>query len=111
MKLPADATISLMKFTQYLLLPQSRSDKSLYLARAGYTLANVEQVVDDLRAQILPLDAVLAHSSPFGETYLIDGWLRGPSGSPIHLRTVWQRDQLSGAVHFVTLVPQPKPIS
>lgn len=51
MKLPADATISPLKVTHYLLLPQSRSDKSRYLARAGYTLANVERVIADLRAQ------------------------------------------------------------
>ena len=37
MRLPPDSTIARKKFTGYLLLFQTRSDKSLYLARAGYT--------------------------------------------------------------------------
>lgn len=107
MKLPADATIAPVKFTRYLLLLQLRSDKSRYLARAGYTVANVERLIDDLRSQILPLDAVLWRSTRFGETYLIDGPLLGPSDQRIDLRTVWQRDPLFGAVHFVTLISKP----
>lgn len=107
MKLPGDATIAPVKFTRYLLLLQLRSDKSRYLARGGYTLANVERLIDDLRSQILPLDAVLSRSTGFGETYLIDGALRGPVGQSLDLRTVWQRDPLSGAIHFVTLIPKP----
>ena len=89
MKLPGDTTIPPVKFTHYLLVPQLRSDKSRYLARAGYTPANVGQLIADFRSQILPLDATLARSSPFGETYLIDGPLLGPSGERIFVRTVW----------------------
>jgi len=107
-KFPADTTIAPAKFTRYLLLPQLRSDKSRYLARAGYTPANVERLIEDLRGQILPLAATLSRSTLFGETYFIDGPLLGPSGERIHVRTVWLRQPLSGTVHFVTLIPQPK---
>ena len=107
MKLPADTDIAPVKFTRYLLLPQLRSDKSRYLARAGYTPANVERLIDDLRRQILPLDATHARSTQFGETYLIDGPLLGPSGGRIFVRTVWLKHPLSGKVHFVTLIPKP----
>lgn len=96
------------KFTEYLLLPQSRSDKSRYLARAGYTLANVERIIADLRTQVLPLDAILYRTTSFGDTYCIGGWLAGPSIS-VHVRTVWQRQPLSDIVHFVTLIPKPQP--
>ena len=109
MKLPAETSIAAEKFTRYLLVPQLRSDKSRYLARAGYTPANVERLMEDLRSQILPLEATLSRSTPFGETYLIDGALLGPSGGRTFVRTVWQRHALSGSVHFVTLIPKPPP--
>ncbi len=109
MKLPNESTIAAEKFTSYLLVFQVRSDKSRYLALAGYTLENVERLIRDLRTQILPLDAVLARRTAFGETYRIDGLLLGPSGRRISVRTIWLKHALSGAVHFVTLIPQPKP--
>ncbi len=110
MKLPDDTTIDTTKFTEYLLLPQARSDKSRYLACAGYTLENVERIIADLRSQLLPLDAILSRTTLFGDTYCIDGWLAGPSGIRVHVRTVWQRQPLSGVVHFVTLIPKPQPV-
>jgi hypothetical protein len=108
MRIPADALIASEKFTSYLLVPQTRSDKSRYLARAGYTLENVERLIDDLRRQILPLDATLSRSTRFGNTYVIDGPLVGPNGERIHIRTVWLEHPLSGSAHFVTLIPQPR---
>ena len=109
MKLPAETIIAPVKFTRYLLLPQLRSDKSRHLARGGYTQANVERLIEDIRSQILPLDATLSRNTPFGETYLIDGALLGPSGERIFVRTVWLRHTLSASVHFVTLIPRTQP--
>jgi len=109
MKLRSDATIDPAKFTLYLLLPQSRSDKSRYLDRAGYSPQNVEVLIEDLRLQILPREATLSRATPFGEMYFIDGALTGPNGRRISLRTIWQKDPLSDRVHFVTLIPQPSP--
>ena len=48
MKLPSDATIAKDKLTRYLLLSQARGDKSAFLARAGYTLENADQLLRDL---------------------------------------------------------------
>lgn len=109
MKLPSDTIIAPAKFTRYLLVPQLRSDKSRYLARAGYTPANVERLIDDLRSQILPLDATVSRSTRFGETYLINGPITGPAGERIFVRTVWLKRTLPGSVHFVTLIPKPEP--
>ena len=39
MKIPPDALIAPEKLTKYLLVPLSKSDKSRYLARAGFNLA------------------------------------------------------------------------
>ena len=109
MKLPLASTIAREKFANYLLLHQERSDKSRYLARAGYTLENIDRLIEDIRTQILPLDALFVHRTVFGETYRIDGPLLGPGGRQIPVRTIWLKHALSGAVHFVTLIPQPHP--
>ena len=54
MKLPADAIIAPEKLTRYLLVRQARGDKSAFLARAGYTLENADQLLGDLRRTIAP---------------------------------------------------------
>lgn len=105
MKLPADSDIDMRKLTHYLLVPQAESDKSAWLARAGYTLLNPQQLMNDIRSQLLTLDAIPSRPSPFGEAFEIRGELRGPSGVPITVRTIWLKDALSGRIRFVTLVP------
>jgi hypothetical protein len=51
MKLPGDSVIPLEKATCYVVVPLARADKSAFLARAGYTLANAERLMQDIRAQ------------------------------------------------------------
>ena len=69
---------------------------------------NVDRLIEDLRGQILPLDAVFVHRTVFGEIYRIAGPLLGPSGRQIFIVSVWLKHALSGTVHFVTLIPQPQ---
>lgn len=105
MRLPAETTIAEDKLTRYLLLPQARGDKSAFLAKAGYTLGNTDQLLRDLRAQILPLEAGALESNKFGRYYEIRGTLTGPNGATLALRTIWMTEHLSGATKFVTLIP------
>ena len=49
MKLPADAIIAAEKVMSYLLVSQTRGDKSAFLARGGYTIENADQLLHDLR--------------------------------------------------------------
>jgi len=58
MKLPASTNIAREKVTRYLLVPQTRGDKSGFLGLAGYAPENADQLLRDLRNQLLPLDAV-----------------------------------------------------
>lgn len=90
------------KLTHYLLVPRAKSDKAGWLARGGYTLRNAQTLADDLRAQILTLDAQPGRSTPFGESYEITGKLVGPSGTPLWVRTIWLKHALSEHFHFVT---------
>jgi hypothetical protein len=78
MKLPSDSLISREKITHNLLVPLPRGDKSAFLSRGGYTTENPLQLLDDLRTQILPLDAVAAGETKFGRYFEARGVLRGP---------------------------------
>jgi hypothetical protein len=104
-KLPANTVIATEKFTRYLLVPQARGDKSAFLAGAGYTLENVDQLLHDLRTQILPLEAAPLESGKFGQYYEIPGTLKGPNGVTRTVRTIWITEHLSGITKFVTLIP------
>jgi hypothetical protein len=101
MRLHADATIAREKLTRYLLVRQARGDKSAVLARAGYTLENADQLLEDLHAQLLSLDAVPLHSTKFGQFYEIRGVLTGPRGITLSVRTIWMKEHLSGVTKFI----------
>ncbi|MFZ4767232.1 MAG: DUF6883 domain-containing protein [Roseimicrobium sp.] len=109
MKLPPDSDIEMRKLTHYLLVRQEESDRSAWLARGGYTQLNPQRLIDDIRSQLLPLDAIPSRPSPFGDSFEIQGQLLGPTGIPITVRTIWLKDALSGRTRFVTLIPAPRP--
>jgi hypothetical protein len=95
-KLPRDVVIARDKLTRYLLRPQARGDKSGFLARAGYTPDNADRLLQDLRAQILVLDAVALESNKFGRYYETRGTLTGPNGATLAVRAIWMTEHLSG---------------
>src|SRR6266849_5774295 len=103
MKLPTDAVIATDKVTRYFLVRQTRGDKSAFLARAGYNLENAGKLVDDLRVQLLALDATSLHSTKFGQFYEIRGPLVGPNAVTLQIRTIWMKENLSGVTKFITL--------
>ena len=108
MKLPATAIIAREKITRYLLVPHARGDKSAFLRAAGYTLDNAYRLLDDLRSQILPLNAVPLENGKFGQYYEIRGTLSGPNGVVRAVRTIWITEHLSGITKFVTLTPDKR---
>ena len=107
-KLPTNATIAPEKLTAYLLVRQARGDKSAFLAKAGYTAANPEQLLHDLRSQVLSKEAILIGRTKFGELYEIRAPLTGPIGSTLQIRSIWMKEHLSGVTKFITLVPDRK---
>ncbi len=106
-KPPANASIPLEKIKHYLLVPQARGDKSGFLTLAGYTAEHADQLLRDLRAQLL-LDAVPTKSNKFGQYYEIRGSLTGPNGVTLAGRTIWMAEHLSGVTKFVTPVPDKR---
>ena len=108
MKLPPNCVIPVEKATRYLLVPQARGDKSAFLQRAGYTLETANQLLRDLRMQLLPLEATPLQSNKFGQYYEICGKLAGPNGARLAVRTIWMTERLSGVTKFVTLLPDKR---
>jgi len=105
MKLPADTLIARKKITGYLLANRLEDDKSVFLARAGYTRATAERLLADLRTQILPLDAILLEYGEYGTKYVIRGKLTGPSGRILRVVSIWMIEHTGGRTKFVTLYP------
>jgi len=107
-KLPANAAIAPEKLTKYLLVRQARGDKSAFLAEVGYTTANPDQLLHDLRKQVLSKETILIERTKFGELYEIRALLTGPNGTALRIRSIWMKEQLSDVTKFITLVPDRK---
>ncbi|MGF1522662.1 MAG: DUF6883 domain-containing protein [Leptolyngbyaceae cyanobacterium] len=103
MLLPQNAIIAEEKLTQYLLVRLPKDDKSKFLAQAGYTLDNWQQLEQDLRTQVLTQTAEFVETTRYGKKYAIAACLRGPNGVEISVLTIWM--VTNGTTRFVTLVP------
>jgi hypothetical protein len=102
MKLSPDAIIAVAKLTQNLLKPLPQDDKSKFLDRADYTQENWQQLEQDLREQILPLDAIFTEQTRFGYRYKIRGTLTGPNGVILPVVTIWMVEKATGQTKFIT---------
>lgn len=101
--LDPQAIVSPEKLTQYLLVPLPKDDKSQYLAQAGYTLDNWQQLAQDLRTQILSLPALPTAATKYGQKYQSIGYLTGINGKKLWIKTIWI--VTATETKFVTLFP------
>ncbi len=104
MRIPPDAIMAREKLTHSLLVPRAKSDKSGFLAKLGFTLANPDALEAAIRAQADCADAAVESVDVYGEHMTVSGVLAGPSG-PRPVITVWVRPAAGGPVRFVTLKP------
>ncbi len=105
MKLPEDTIIAKSKLNKYLLQWRFEDDKSLFLSNAGYTIQNAEELLDDIRKQILPLDAEKFEETEYGSKFRIRGLLKGPNGNTLRIVTIWIMEENTQQTKFVTLFP------
>jgi len=105
MKLPHDATIAPEKIADYLLVRQSRGDKSAFLERAGFTSANPAELTSAIQAVRDRNDALLVDENKFGLYYEAVGSITGPNGTVLRVKTIWMTERLSGTTKFITLIP------
>jgi hypothetical protein len=101
--IPKDATIAIEKIRDYLLKPLDVDDKSGYLALAGYSRKEYWELLRDIREQLLPAEAEYQERNSYGDFYELIGFLTGPNGRRLGVRTIWVNDE--GTWRFVTLFP------
>lgn len=104
MKIPPDAMIAIEKLTKYLLVPLSKSDKSRYLARAGFKLTEPAILEKAIRVLVASVDAVEDTTDVYGKDYTVKGDLVGPSGVRLPVVVVWVR-RADGQFRLVTVKP------
>ena len=104
MYIPSTAIIPTEKLTAYLLVPRRKSDKSQYLARAGFTATNPGDLEQALRQLIAEYEAIQDRQDEYGTFYRVVGELRGPRGI-LWVVTVWMLRSADGQYRFITLKP------
>jgi hypothetical protein len=104
MKLPADSEIARVKVTHYLLKLRDEDDKSQFLALGGYTLAQSDKLLEDLRG-LLAGETELVQTTEYGDKYRIHGTLTGPNGRVLRVASIWMTEEATGRTKFVTLYP------
>jgi hypothetical protein len=104
-RLPINAVIAPEKLNRYLLAWKPRDDKSQWLAQAGYVIANWPLLEQDIRDQLLPLEAIEIENNRYGVVYRIDGKLTGLNGNVLSVRTIWMVEHETGQIKFITMYP------
>jgi hypothetical protein len=105
MTIPDDAVIPPEKLTHYLLVPRPLDDKSKFLARAGFTAENPDDLMAELRRLAIGADGVEDGSNAYGTFFQVEGELVGPGRRSLAVVAVWLRWHADGSFHFVTLKP------
>lgn len=104
LRIPQHAVIHPAKITDYLLVHRRKSDKSQFLAQAGFTLDNPEALIAAIRGLIARHDATTDRRDEYGVFFRVQGALHGPDGS-LDVITVWIQREFDGVFTFVTLKP------
>ncbi|MBW4669525.1 MAG: hypothetical protein KME60_19435 [Cyanomargarita calcarea GSE-NOS-MK-12-04C] len=106
MKIPGDAVIPKEKLTCYLLVPRIKDDKSKFLAQAGFTQDNPNDLLNAIQKLILTTDAVEDKINEYGVFYTVEGNLQGLNGRSLLVVTVWLQSRDDGSFRFITLKPK-----
>jgi hypothetical protein len=101
--LDPNAIIAPAKLKDYLLILLPKNDKSQYLAKGGYNQDNWLQLEQDLREQILTLEATPTINTKHGQKYEIIGNLRGVNQQILSVKTIWIVTSIE--TRFITLFP------
>ena len=105
MRIPANAIIFQPKLTQYLLVLKPRNDKSQFLAQAGFTLDNWQDLEAAIRQLNLSAEALPDRTNEYGTFYNVSGKLKSINRIELSVVTVWLLRQNDGQFQFVTLKP------
>lgn len=108
MKIPIDAIIPDDKVTHYLLVPREQDDKSKFLAQAGFTQDNPEQLKLAVRQLADIVEAIEDTTNEYGAFYRVEGELIGINNRNLSVITIWLNRKNDGKFQFITLKPKKK---
>jgi hypothetical protein len=108
MKLPVHSVIAPAKLTEYLLKRRDVDDKSGLLALAGYTQMDADRLENDIRTQLLSLDAEPLDVTDYCVKHRIRGVLTGPNGKHLRVSSIWATVHTTGETRFITLYPDQR---
>lgn len=103
----ADAVISSEKIREYLLSKKHPigMHKASFFEALGYTEAHWRRLGEDLRRIVTIGDAEPSRHNGYGQLFVVDGKLDGPSGKAARVRTIWIILDGDGTPRLVTVYP------
>ncbi|HEX4128426.1 MAG TPA: hypothetical protein VHZ24_00175 [Pirellulales bacterium] len=105
MFIPADAVIAREKLTHYLLVPRPWDDKSAFLARAGFSQDNPDDLLRLIRSLAEEVEAMQDGTNAYGVFWRIDAAKTMDNGYLLQISLIWLQWHMDGTFHFVTLKP------
>ncbi|WP_017292712.1 DUF6883 domain-containing protein [Geminocystis herdmanii] len=106
MKLGENIIIPTAKITQYLLIYREQDDKSKFLAQAGFTLTNPEQLKSAIIQLTKDYDAIEDKVNEYGIFYQVSGELKGINNYNLSVITIWLKRKIDDQIQFITLKPK-----
>lgn len=101
----ANVTIANEKLTNYLLKFQLKNDKSKFLAQAGFTQENPEQLKQAILDLVRDNEAIQDRVDEYGTYYRVEGQLQGVYGD-LEVVSIWQQQAIDQQIRFITLKPK-----
>ncbi|MEG4799994.1 hypothetical protein QUB63_07800 [Microcoleus sp. ARI1-B5] len=105
MRIPSNLLIQDQKLTNYLLVYQPKDDKSEYLALAGYSQENWQILKRDIMEAVEGAEVAEVTSTGWGTRFKVKNQWYGPNNRLVKVVTIWQQDEASETVKFITLYP------
>jgi hypothetical protein len=105
-KIQDEAIIPEEKITRYLLVPRIKDDKSKFLAQAGFTQDNPEELLKAIKQLVITTEAVKDSTNEYETFYTIEGNLQGVNGHELTVVTVWLQSEDDKSFRFITLKPK-----
>ena len=105
MRMPFGLVIQDQKITNYLLVYQPKDDKSEYLALAGYTLENWEVLKRDILNAVEGTEVLEINPTGWGTRFKVKSRWYSPNGRIVRVITIWQQDEDTNIIKFITLYP------
>ena len=102
------AIIETEKLRNYVLSPTHPTGrfKAAFFRELGYSVENWNVFEQHLREQILLLNAVKVEESGYGQKFVIEGPMTGPTGKTVQVVTVWVILKGESFPRFITAYPK-----